>query len=61
MKCIICGKKAMGKFSPDLDVNGIGFCKKDKQQVMIGYIVLLQGDEELAKELLKVKTKDKVK
>ena len=52
MKCIICSKKAIGRFSPDLDINGIGFCKKHKEQVTLGYMALLQGDKKLADTLL---------
>lgn len=46
-KCEICGKKAVYRFSPDLDISGIGACKKHKIDVHIAYIALVtQGEQE---------------
>ena len=46
IKCIKCGKKGIGRLSPDLDIDGIGFCEKHKEDVMLGYYALLKGDKE---------------
>lgn len=56
MTCVICGKKAKYKFSPDLDIEGIGACKKHLERVKLGYAVLMFGNnEKLAAELLNYK------
>ena len=44
----MCGKKATKRFSPDLDIKGIGACKKHVKQVQIGYIALITGQEKNA-------------
>lgn len=55
MKCIKCNKKAIGRLSPDLDINGIGFCKKHEWEVKMAYFALMQGDEKKFRDLLKIK------
>lgn len=49
MTCIVkkCKEKVIGRYSPDLDIHGIGFCKKHKTIVLGAYICLLRGDKEL--------------
>ncbi len=32
-KCIICDKEAEGQYTCDIDVVGLGFCKKHKSKV----------------------------
>lgn len=41
MRCAKCGKKAVGRLSPDLDVKGLGFCRKDKEEVQDAYMILV--------------------
>ncbi len=53
MKCAKCDKEATKRFSPDLDIRGIGACDEHEEIVKVGYLALLQGDEKLAKSLLK--------
>jgi len=31
--CMICGKDAVGCFSPDLDIKGLCFCEKHREEV----------------------------
>jgi hypothetical protein len=47
--CIVknCKGKVIGRFSPDLDIKGISFCKKHKTLVAGAYISLMNGDEGL--------------
>ncbi|MDE2031389.1 MAG: hypothetical protein KGI58_03990 [Patescibacteria group bacterium] len=45
MQCAICEKKATKRFSPDLDIQGIGTCDKHLKDVMVGYVLLLQGSK----------------
>jgi hypothetical protein len=52
MKCIICGKKAKWRYSPDLDINGIGACNKHKKDVHTYYFALIT-DEKLFWDLIK--------
>jgi hypothetical protein len=42
--CEICGKKALFLFSPDLDIQGLGACKKHKEDMQLAYIILLSKD-----------------
>lgn len=51
-KCVVCGKKAWKSFSPDLDIQGIGTCKKHIEQVRLAYLCLLQGGEDMYKKLI---------
>jgi len=41
VKCRVCGQKAVGCFSPDLDIQGLCFCKKHKEDVMSEYIKII--------------------
>ena len=51
MKCIICGKKAVECYSPDMDIKGICACKKHKEKVKLAYIALVQGNKKIFTEL----------
>ena len=53
MKCIVCKNKATKRFSPDLDIQGIGACNKHLEQVQLAYIALLQGDKDIYESLIK--------
>ena len=57
MSCIICKKKVIGRLSPDLDLNGIGYCKEHKEDVEFGYVMLIQGDKEMFDAYIKDKRK----
>lgn len=51
--CNVCDKQAIGCYSPDLDIKGLCFCKKHKEEVMLAYYSLVGGDEKLAKSMMK--------
>lgn len=51
--CNVCDKKAIGCYSPDLDVKGLCFCEEHKDQVFMAYMMLMQGTEDLAKSAMK--------
>lgn len=53
IKCIKCGKDGIGRYSPDLDIDGIGFCKEHQEDVMLGYAALISGDKEMAESFFK--------
>jgi uncharacterized phage protein (TIGR01671 family) len=40
MTCVKCGKKAIGRMTPDMDLEGLGFCKAHKLDVVMAYISL---------------------
>lgn len=67
MNCVICNKKATYIYSPDLDVAGIGACKKHKIDVCLAYMILVQGKdfEENKKNyddfILEIRRRDKIK
>lgn len=42
LKCEICGKKATKRFSPDMDIVGIGSCTKHLDDMIIAYMILIQ-------------------
>ena len=50
--CEICGKKALFVFSPDMDIRGLGACKKHKQDMQLAYIILLQFGEKEYREFI---------
>lgn len=41
--CSVCDEKAVGCYSPDLDVHGLCFCKKHKEDIWMAYIAILSG------------------
>lgn len=43
MTCEICGEKATYRFSPDLDIRGLGSCTKHRQDMHLAYVALLTG------------------
>lgn len=45
MTCAKCGAPATKRFSPDLDINGIGSCDEHIEDVRLAYMALLQGGE----------------
>jgi hypothetical protein len=51
--CEICGKKAVFFFSPDLDIQGLGACKKHKKVIQVAYLVLMMNGEQAYYDILK--------
>lgn len=45
MICVICGKKAAFRYSPDLDIQGVGACKKHNEDVRLAYVMLITSGE----------------
>ena len=62
MTCYICDEPAIGRLSPDLDIRGIGYCKKHEEDMILAYMSLSGGDREMFDELIKAaKKRDKIK
>jgi len=38
---MICGKDAIGCYSPDLDIKGLCFCKKHQEEVFAKYCKII--------------------
>lgn len=53
VKCEICNKKAIYRLSPDMDIKGLGACMKHKEDVYIGYTILMSGGQKEYEEYLK--------
>lgn len=53
MRCEICKKKAVYKFSPDIDIQGLGACEKHKKDMTIAYMLLFQQGEEEYRAFIK--------
>jgi hypothetical protein len=45
MKCEICNNEAAYRFSPDLDIDGLGACETHKEFVQLAYYILLNEGE----------------
>ena len=58
IECIVCGKKAIKCFSPDLDIQGICTCKKHFEDVSLAYIALIGGDAKMFKSLIEIAKKE---
>jgi hypothetical protein len=39
MKCIKCGASATKKYSPDLDVTGIGMCDEHEEEIKLDLLI----------------------
>lgn len=39
MKCIKCGKPATKRFSPDLDIKGIGACDEHAEEIRLDLLI----------------------
>jgi hypothetical protein len=58
MTCIKCGAAATKRFSPDLDINGIGVCDKHEEEVKLDLLITQfdpKGWEKFEKKYLKKK------
>lgn len=45
MKCIECGKEATKRYSPDLDIKGIGMCDEHEEKLSLDIIVAVSTGE----------------
>ena len=50
--CLACGKKAIGRFTPDADVIGVAFCAKHKEILKFDLLLALL-DKKCEKEFIK--------
>lgn len=57
MKCEICGAETNLQLSPDLDVEGLGTCEKDKEDMQTAYIILLSFGEKAYRDFIDTKRK----
>ena len=46
LKCSLCDKDAVGRFSPDLDIKGLAFCEEHKDKVGIAFYCLMSDNIE---------------
>ena len=58
MKCVVCDKEATGRISPDMDLQGVGYCDQHQDGVMLAYIALIgDGIETFERMIQKLKKK----
>jgi len=60
MECIKCGKPATKKYSPDLDIKGIGMCDEHEEEIKMDLLVAQldsKGWEKFEKKYLTQKKK----
>jgi len=57
MKCEICREEAIGALSPDLDIDGLGFCKKDAEDMRTAYYILIYVGEKAYNRFINDKRK----
>jgi hypothetical protein len=58
MKCIKCGAPATKKYSPDLDIKGIGMCDEHQEEIRMDLLITQfdkKGWEKFEKKYLKDK------
>lgn len=61
MKCEMCGQEATHKFSPDLDIDGLGSCETHKEKMQMAYYILLHEGMEAFQSVLKsLQEKEKI-
>lgn len=54
MKCIKCNKKAEFRYSPDLDIKGIGMCEEHKKEIQTDILISnFEGWDYFIKKYLK--------
>lgn len=46
LKCSLCSKDAIGRYSPDLDVKGLTFCDEHKDKVGAAFYCLMNDNIE---------------
>jgi len=42
LTCLKCGKPAVGRFTPDLDIRGVGFCKRHKIEIWLDIWITME-------------------
>jgi hypothetical protein len=53
MTCIKCGKPATKRYSPDLDVKGIGMCNDHAEEIYMDIMVcMMEGWDKFEKKYL---------
>lgn len=60
MTCVKCGAPATKRYSPDLDIKGIGMCDKHQEEIQIDLLItqfMPDGWEIFEKKYLKSKKK----
>lgn len=57
MNCIKCGKPADKKYSPDLDIKGIGMCNRHEEEIKID-LLIAQFEENGWEKFIKKYSKD---
>lgn len=56
MKCIKCGKPATKRYSPDLDIKGIGMCDEHEGEITRDLVLAsFEGWDKFEKKYLKEK------
>jgi hypothetical protein len=58
MECIKCGTKATKRYSPDLDIKGIGMCDEHEEEIRMDLLITQfdkKGWEKFEKKYLKDK------
>lgn len=61
MQCIKCGAPATKKYSPDLDVKGIGMCDEHQEEITLDLLVAQldsKGWDKFEKKYLKPKSNE---
>jgi hypothetical protein len=60
MECVKCGAKATKRYSPDLDIKGIGMCDEHQEEIQMDLLItqfMPDGWEIFEKKYLKFKKK----
>jgi hypothetical protein len=53
--CSVCDQKAIGCYRPDMDIKGLCFCAKHKEQVFLAYAALMSGvDDDVVNDMLEL-------
>lgn len=53
MQCVKCGKTATKRFSPDLDIKGIGMCDEHEDEIKMDILVAsFEGWDKFEKKYL---------
>jgi hypothetical protein len=61
MQCIKCGNPATKRYSPDLDINGIGMCDEHEEEIKMDLLVAsFEGWDKFEKKYLKEKKDESI-
>lgn len=58
-KCYVCKEEAVGSYTVDMDIAGMAFCKKHKQDVASAMLWLVIGIPEISEGVVKDAKKKK--